>query len=336
MSLLGAIVAGMKGERLPDSGRLAGIVTATEFGSAGVTRARLRWLVERGVLAPLGRGLYARAAEAEDVARTPGGASALRVVAALVATGPDTVGSHRDAALIHGLDLLDRRANEPVAVTRPPDIPGSKTGRLGVRIHKAALPPDHRAVRLGAPVTSVARTVIDLARTTSFREGVVVADSALHRRKTTKADLAAVVAVCERWPGITKARKVVEFCDGRSESAFESISRVVFADGGLPPPDLQIQVGADGRVIARVDFLWRQYATIAEADGALKYADPERAKLQLQRDAELREAGFEVVHFTWPELHINPDQVLRSIRAAFARNVAVRRAVAAVAPGRSR
>jgi hypothetical protein len=122
---------------------------------------------------------------------------------------------------------------------------------------------------------------------------------------------------------------VVEFSDGRAESAFESISRVVFRDAGLPTPELQAWVGADGIVIARVDFLWRKYATIGEADGAVKYADPERAKMQLRRDAELREAGFEVVHFTWQELHINPGQVVRSIRAAFARNATLRAAARA-------
>jgi very-short-patch-repair endonuclease len=68
-----------------------------------------------------------------------------------------------------------------------------------------------------------------------------------------------------------------------------------------------------------VDFLWREYRTIAEADGALKYADPDRARQQLQRDAELRDAGFEVVHFSWRELMVNPAQVIERITAAFAR-----------------
>jgi very-short-patch-repair endonuclease len=214
-------------------------------------------------------------------------------------------------------------------VTREPGLGGSKTSRPGIRLHIAALPREHRAVRLGAPVTSVARTVIDLARTIPFREGVVVADSALRRELTTKAELGDVMQAFERWPGIRKAREVVEFSDGRAESAFESISRVVFRDARLPPPELQVWVGADGIVIARVDFLWRKYATIGEADGAVKYADPDRAKMQLRRDAELREAGFEVVHFTWQELHINPGQVVRSIRTAFARNAALRAAARA-------
>jgi hypothetical protein len=52
-------------------------------------------------------------------------------------------------------------------------------------------------------------------------------------------------------------------------------------------------------VVGRVDFLWE--GTIGEADGALKYADPQRAIAQLRRDARLRTAGFEVVHFTWDE-----------------------------------
>lgn len=48
-------------------------------------------------------------------------------------------------------------------------------------------------------------------------------------------------------------------------------------------------------------------------------ADPSRAMAQLHRDARLRQAGFEVVHFTWSEIIREPDQVAASIRAAFRR-----------------
>lgn len=116
------------------------------------------------------------------------------------------------------------------------------------------------------------------------------------------------------------------FCDGRSESPFETIARVAFHEGGLPPPDLQVWVGADDRPIGRADFLWREQRTIAEADGALKYADPDRARQQLHRDADLRGAGFEVVHFTWRELTASPGQVIGWIRAAFERAEAIGRA----------
>jgi very-short-patch-repair endonuclease len=68
-----------------------------------------------------------------------------------------------------------------------------------------------------------------------------------------------------------------------------------------------------------VDFLWRAHRTIGEADGVVKYANPSQALAQLQRDARLREAGFEVVHFTWEEITRVPAQVAASLRAAFQR-----------------
>jgi hypothetical protein len=180
-------------------------------------------------------------------------------------------------------------------------------------------------VREGIPVTTVARTVVDLARTMSFRSGVVVADSALHEAKTSAAELHAVIDDCPRWPGIGRARQVAAFSHPHAESPFESIARVAFRDGGLPPPVLQAWVGSGwGRMIGRVDFLWAEHGTIAETDGAMKYADPDRARQQLRRDAELRRAGFEVVHVTWPELLSDPDRVIRSIMAAFARYAALR------------
>jgi hypothetical protein len=164
----------------------------------------------------------------------------------------------------------------------------------------------------------VARTVIDLARALPFRDGVVVADSALGAGKATKAEFEAVIAGCRRWPGLQRAKRVVAFSDDLSESVLESIARVAFHEHGLPPPALQVNVGGL-RYVGRVDFLWGDYATIAEADGALKYADPQRAIDQLERDQLLRDAGFEVVHFTWRQIFQEAHQVVASIRAAFRR-----------------
>lgn len=61
--------------------------------------------------------------------------------------------------------------------------------------------------------------------------------------------------------------------------------------------------GDEGGVVGRAGFLWRRYQTIGEADGALKYADAERAISQLQRDEALHRAGFQVVHFNWEEIN---------------------------------
>jgi Protein of unknown function (DUF559) len=186
-------------------------------------------------------------------------------------------------------------------------------------VHVAALPAGHVVSYRGVLLTSVPRTVIDLARVLPFGEGVAVADSALQARLTSKSELAAVIADCARWPGLQRAREVTAFSDARSESVLESLSRAAFHQAGLPPPDLQVWVGDDDEVIGRVDFLWRQHRTIGEADGALKYQTPARARTQLERDARLRAAGYEVVHFTWPQITRAPAQVVDEIRVAFRR-----------------
>jgi hypothetical protein len=296
----------------PNDGR---ILTTARLHAGGVPDARIRRLVRQGVLVPVGHGAYVRAS---DVDGDPAGEHALRVAAVLAVSRPGPAGSHRSAAIIHGLDLLSPwQAAGAITVTRPIGV-GNSTARAGVLVHVAALPGGHVTVRKGVRVTSVARTVVDLARTSPFRDGVVVADSALHSEQTSKDELLAVVADCARWPGIKRARLVVDFCDGKSESVLESISRVAFRDHGLPAPELQVWVGGEETgVVGRADFLWRRYQTIGEADGAAKYADSKRAINQLRRDAALRRAGFQVVHFTWSEISRVPHQVAASIREAF-------------------
>ena len=220
---------------------------------------------------------------------------------------------------MYGLGLVGPVRAPLIEITRAPGEKGSRTGGPGVLVHVAALPAEHVVSYRGVLLTSVPRTVIDLARTLPSAEGVAVADSALHAGLTSKAELSAVIADCARWRGLRRARDVTAFSDGRAESVLESLSRAVFHQAGLPPPDLQVWVGDDEEVIGRVDFLWRRYRTIGEADGALKYQNPARARAQLERDARLRAAGYEVVHFTWPEITRVPAQVVNAIQVAFRR-----------------
>jgi hypothetical protein len=283
-------------------------------------------MVRDGALCSLRPGVYATAAtissqvrDARDERGRQAGGQLLRLAATLAVTGSRSAGSHRSAALVYGLGLVG--CPESVAeITRAPGDRGSRTGDLGVLVHIAALPAEHVVSYRGVRLTSVPRTVIDLARTLPFAQGVAVADSALHAGLASKSELATVIAECPRWPGLQRAREVTAFSDGRSESVLESLSRAAFHQSGLPPPDLQVWVGDDDEVIGRVDFLWRRYRTIGEADGAFKYQTPARARAQLERDARLRAAGYEVVHFTWPEITRVPAQVVDSIRVAFNRS----------------
>jgi predicted transcriptional regulator of viral defense system len=296
--------------------RLAGIMTTAELRSAGVPGREIRARVLRGELVRLGMGLYARPELAEGLRWHEFGDQFLAAYAAVAALGQGTAVSHRTAAHIHGLDLLTGPGTD-VTLTRVPGR-GSRSAKPGVHLHVARLKPGHVCYVFGLPITTVARTVLDLARVTPFREGLVTADSALHLHRTSKQELRVVLAELYRVRGCRMAADVVEFADGLAESPLESIARAVFRDYGLPQPALQARIGGD-KFIGRVDFFWARYRTIAEVDGAIKYFDPSRARAQLRRDKALREAGYEVVHFDWREITSEPDAVVASIRAAFLR-----------------
>ncbi len=301
---------------LPRTRRIADIVTTAELLKAGWRQDQIRDSTRRGDLLVVRRGIYAEGAHARKLLSLKGGDKLLAISAAmaLAGTGLGAVVSHQSAAHLHKIDLVGRR-DLTVHLTRP----GADThAPARVRLHSAELPAEHVTEFLGLPVTTAARTAIDLARTLPFRAGVVAADSALHHRLATMDELQAVLAVCSRWRGAATAADVIGFADGRSESPLESIARVVFRDIGLPAPQPQALIGTADDV-ARVDFFWGRYRTIVEVDGAVKYADPLRARAQLERDSWLRSLGYEVVHFTWDEITTMPEFVATRIREAFRR-----------------
>jgi predicted transcriptional regulator of viral defense system len=312
-------MATVKHPSLPRNAGLAGVVTTSDLLKLGLTPSAVRTLTGRGELLSLGHGAYATPQLVDWLAAVPVGDVLLRAACAVATSGDGSVVSHQTAAQIHGLDMYGKPPGR-VQITRPPGL-GSKSGKPGVQVHTARLPDRHVGVRLIVPVTSVSRTVIDMARASAFSKGVVVADSALRLKLASKKDLRAVVADCARWPGNQKAARVVEFADGAAESPLESLARVVFAEGGLPPPQLQVEITDDG-FIGRVDFLWPEYRTIVEVDGLIKYKiDPARAREQLRRDSRLRRAGYEVEHFEWRDILEHPERVIAAIRAAFQRGL---------------
>ena len=263
-------------DRSPRESRpLLGLLTTAELLAEGVGPSRIRTLVRRGSLVVVRRGVYGYAGVVSQARALRAGDCLLQTAAALAAIGPGAVASHHTAAVLHGVDLLGR-GPAYVTTTRSSSLT-SRSAKPGMLVHYAGLPAGHVTQQKGVPVTTVARTVIDLARTSSFRAGVVTADNALHRGRTTKDELSAVLADCRRWRGIRAAAAVVEFADRKSESALESVARVVFRDLGLPPPELQVWLGRDEDAV-RVDFLWRRYRTVVEVDGAVNTGSWRRSR----------------------------------------------------------
>jgi len=294
------------------------VATPAEWRAVGITPAQFRSLTRAGALVRVRRGVYATRPAVESADGDSRQGHALHVAVARTAVGRHAVASHQSAAVLHGIDLLRKPADGVVWLTRPP---GQKHGQQfeGIHLYSARLPEKHVTTLYGMRVTTATRTVVDLARSLTYMEGVVAVDSALRMGKTTDFGLADVLRSCARWPGSDRARRAADFGSADAESVLESCARVVFAEAGLPPPVLQAAIAtADAEFIGRVDFCWPAYQVIAEADGMAKYEEPRRAREQIMRDIRLRDAGYKVVHFTWRELFDTPKRVIARIRTAFA------------------
>ena len=298
-----------------------GLATAAELLTLGVSRDQLRSWVRNGQVTAIARGVYSPTAWLRRVADDPRRMHAL-AVGAVIRRNPGLIASHESAAYLHGLDvLLSGGTSTPqVTLTRSSQAPGRALVR-GALIRVATVPDDHVTRVFGLPVTTVPRTVMDIARTTSFMAGVVAADSALHSHAAIKVEYAVVLESCAQWRGVVRARQVIGFADARAESALESVARVRFAEFKIPAPALQSNISGAAGFIGRADFCWHEYRTIGEADGALKYEEDgrQRARAQLARDQKFRDAGWETFHFTWREIYHEPRPTIDRLRRALAR-----------------
>jgi hypothetical protein len=225
-------------------------------------------------------------------------AHALALAAELGARVGPAAGSHESAAWLHELSMLVPLVPRPATVSLTV-VRGMSQYRVGVVVRRAALPAHHVACVLGVPVTSAARTVVDLARERPFADAVVVADSALRLGAADCAGLRGVLADCRGWPGIRSAIDVMDFADSRAESALESLGRVLCRDHRLPRPDLQVPIADEHGVFAYGDLGWPRLWTIAECDGLSKYADPRVLRREKLRQERIERAGWEVVRMTW-------------------------------------
>lgn len=274
-------------------------LSRSELVAAGFADVELARARRRGELWRLRRGRYTTVPPPDDAMAR----HAAVVRAAVPALALEAVASHVSAAALHGLPSWGASLRR-VHVTR--DRAGG--GRIDplLHVHPARLAPDEVEEREGCLVTSVARTVVDCARTLSFEQGVVIADVALAGRRTTAADLAETLRRRPRCRGNAQAARGLAFADRRAESVGESRSRVAIWRAGLPAPELQWVV--DG--VGRADFGWPARRTVGEFDGLVTYGrllrpgqDPADVVVaeKLREDA-LRAAGLGVARWTWAEL----------------------------------
>lgn len=284
----------------------------------GFSDHELRRRIARGELVTLRPGSY--------VAGDPGPGPArhrLSVRAALGELAPDAVASHLSAAVMHGLPV-HAVPLDVVHVTRPRRRSGARRGRR-VTVHCAPLDADEIVEVDGTPVTSLARTLTDLARSCPFATSVVAADAALHLHRIDRAAIDAASARRARWPGLPGARRALGFARPGAATPGETLSRIAIADAGLPVPALQWVVRtAAGVEVAQVDFGWPLLHTVGEFDGRQKYgrllrpgqSPGDAVHAEKLREDAVRATGLGMVRWGWADLR-DFAPVAARLRAAF-------------------
>ncbi|MFL0577931.1 type IV toxin-antitoxin system AbiEi family antitoxin domain-containing protein [Dietzia sp. 179-F 9C3 NHS] len=283
---------------MSSNGTAPRLVSSAELVERGVTRRRLESLIRTGELVRVRRGLYVAGADVPTGVFATEDRIALRARAAASGHRDGTVISHVSALAVHGLPVHDLDARR---VTTTRQRPGSGTRASDFAIcHSADL--DGAVTEVdGMPVTSVARTVVDVARQRRFAGALCAADAAMKTGKCTLADLRAELDAAAGRSGIAHARSVIGFADGRAESVLESISRLAIHRLRLPAPELQVELRLSSGRVVRVDMFWEEYNLVGECDGVTKYGaergvEHVRAVLDEEkvRQIEIEADGFRV------------------------------------------
>jgi hypothetical protein len=297
------------------------IVLTRTLRSQGFDDRDLGRMRRDGTLIPVRRGAYVRERPAE---RTLAEEHRELILATAPQLHDGAVISHASAAVLHGLPAW-QSAMDRVHLTRNRSSGGNR--RSVVQVHTAALAHDHITTIDGIPVTSLARTVLDLCRTVPIEQAVAAGDRAL-AYGLVRTVLDDYIAQMTRLPGIRQARRAVALLDPRSESPGESVSRVRLHQDGVPAPELQRDIYAgNGKFVARVDFYWEEQRTIGEFDGKIKYGRLLKPGQSLEdaifaekvREDALRDLGWQIVRWLWADLY-RPGVIRDRVLRAFARS----------------
>lgn len=232
-------------------------------------------------------------------------------MAAVLTFGPDAVLSHWSAA---ALWMIRPNSREAIDVTAPRK---SRSWR-GIKRHHKALPPDEITVKDGIPVTTVPRTIFDLAATepSDVVENLLrEAEFREHRDKLSLLDLV------KRYPGrrgVRRVRLALEALEddppGRRRRGLEERFPPFLRRHGLPQPRFNdwIVLG-DKRY--QVDCHWPEARLIVELDSWQAHGTRSAFRSDRARDRALLLAGYRVLRITWAQLDDEPERIAADLRA---------------------
>ena len=285
--------------------RQGGVVSHPQLRALGVSAAAIHRRVRAGRLHPRYRGVYAVGHAALNV-------TGLRW-AAVLAYGPDGVISHASAGAAWA---VRRSAAERIDVTVGS---GGRMRRAGVRLHRTRVMPADEVTRLaGLPITTPARTVLDLAASGLRGRKLESALDRAHLRGLL--DFADLVRLLERYPtrrGSPALRELLsrympDAFDVRSE--LEDLVLELCDARGLPRP--QTNVVVEGKVR---DFYWPRARLVVEADSYGWHRGPSALNDDRERDVTLTLSGHLFMRFTAEQVKHRRRYVVDAILTILAR-----------------
>ncbi len=273
-----------------------GVVTRRQLLSAGVSVGEISRRLGRGALLREHRGVYRVGHRAPS--------REARYLAAVLACGDGAVLSGRAAA--HLLGALSGPAPPP-EVTAPTE---RRVCGITVRRERAGTDPRDYIVWLGIPVTSVPRTLVDLAAVMQIADLARACHEAGVRYRTTPADVEAVLARRPNSRGAAKLRRILHGDVRVTLSTLEARFLGRLREAGLVLPQTNRLAG--GR---RVDCRWPAQRLTVELDG-YRYHQSRRAWEQdRRREREARARGDEFRRYTYGDVLETPRLMLAELRA---------------------
>lgn len=274
-------------------------VNRPDLLALGLSRDDIAGRLRIGSLEPAYRGVYVLA----GAPRTP----EQRWAAAVLACGPTAVLSHLSAAALWRLTETD-----PVVIDV--SLAGrSKRRRDGIRVHRPRrLAAADTTEHLGIPVTTVARTLIDLAVVVSARSLERLVDEAEYLGVLDTADLETTLERNEGRAGVTRLRRLLtshEPGTTRTGSPLEEAFLLLVRQAGLADPLVNTRLGP-----YTIDFLWPAQRVAVETDGRAAHDRIRARERDYRRDAWLHANGYLPLRFTWTQVTERPGEVLDALR----------------------
>lgn len=232
-----------------------------------------------------------------------------RVLAAVLAGGDTALASHRTAGVLWELEGFSGRVVEiTVPFVRGP-VPD------GVIVHRTRryLP---AAEVHGIPVTSVERTLLDLAESLSDAVMEKATLSAI-RKELTTGDRLAATAVEQGGRGVRgtkRMRRILGIIDeGTTGSVAEVETAQLIRDAPIPSPVRQHRVRLPDGSNAYPDFAWPRLLKIIEVDGYETHGTPKGLSSDLIRQNMLMDLGWEIRRFSVDRIRREPRLVREEI-----------------------